>query len=80
MKQNFKKMATAARVLAADMIEQAKLNPNAKLAAAMKKKTGDGFEVDGANVQGSIGILPAGAILPVKIDPNLTASKCISGY
>src|SRR5574344_327447 len=36
------------------MREEAKLNPNAKLAEAMRKKTGDGYVVEGATVQGNI--------------------------
>ena len=73
--------ATRAEVAAIlfNMMEQAKLNPNAKLAAAMKKKTGDGFEVDGATVQGSIGILPAGAILPVKMGSYISSQTTDNG-
>lgn len=41
-------------------MEQAKLNPNAKLAEAMRKKTGNGFVIEDATVQGSIGTIPAG--------------------
>ena len=61
--------ATRAEVAAIlyNMMEQALLNPNAKLADAMRKKVGDGYVVDGAFVQGSIGTIPAGAIIPVKL-------------
>ena len=59
--------ATRAEVAAIlyEMMEQAKLNPNAKLAEAMRKKTGEGFIVENAIVQGSIGTIPAGSIVPV---------------
>ena len=39
------------------MIEEARLNPNAKLAQAMSKKKGEGFIIEGATVQGSIGTI-----------------------
>lgn len=50
-----------------DMMEQAKLNPNAKLAEVMKKQTGEGYIIEGAFVQGSFGTIPAGTLLPVKL-------------
>lgn len=50
-----------------NMMEQAKLNPNAKLAEAMRKKVGEGFVVENATVQGSIGTIPAGSLVPVKL-------------
>ena len=61
--------ATRAEVAAIlfEMMEQAKLNPNAKLAEAMRKKTGEGYVVKDAYVQGSIGTIPAGTIVPVLI-------------
>ena len=61
--------ATRAEVAAIlyNMTEQAKLNPNAKLAEAMRKKTGNGYVIDKAFVQGSTGVIPAGSIIPVKI-------------
>ncbi len=61
--------ATRAEVAAIlyNMTEQAKLNPNAKLAEAMRKKTGNGFVIDKAYVQGSTGVIPAGSIVPVKL-------------
>ena len=72
--------ATRAEVAAIlfNMMQQAKLNPNAKLAEAMRKKTGDGFVVEDATVQGSIGILPAGTILPVKLS-NYISSQTTDG-
>lgn len=63
------RFATRAEVAAIlyNMTEQAKLNPNAKLAEAMRKKTGNGYVLDSAYVQGSTGIIPAGTLLPVKL-------------
>ena len=50
------------------MMQEAKLNPNAKLAEVMQKRTADGFIVDNVKVQGSIGIVPAGTIFPIKLE------------
>ena len=59
------------------MMQEAKLNPNAKLAEVMQKRTADGFIVDNVKVQGSIGIIPAGTIFPLKLETVLGSS--ISG-
>lgn len=68
--------ATRAEVAAIlyDMTVQAKLNPNKKLADAMRKKTGEGYVVEEAYVQGSIGTLPAGSIIPMQVG-NLLGSQ-----
>ena len=50
------------------MMQEAKLNPNAKLAECMQKRTADGYIVDNVRVQGSIGIIPAGSIFPIKLE------------
>ena len=50
------------------MMQEAKLNPNAKLAEVMQKRTADGFIVDNVKVQGSIGIVPAGTIFPIRLE------------
>ena len=50
------------------MMQEAKLNPNAKLAEVMQKRTAEGFIVDNVKVQGSIGIIPAGTIFPIRLD------------
>lgn len=50
------------------MMQEAKLNPNAKLAELMQKRTADGYIVDNVRVQGSIGIIPAGAIFPIQME------------
>ncbi len=73
--------ATRAEVAAIlfNMMEQAKLNPNAKLAEAMRKKTGEGFVVDSATVQGSVGTIPAGTILPVKLNTYISSQTSQGG-
>lgn len=73
--------ATRAEVSAIlyEMMEQAKLNPNAKLAEAMRKKTGDGYVVENAYVQGSIGTIPAGAIVPVKLSNYISSQSSQPG-
>ena len=50
------------------MMQEAKMNPNAKLAEVMQKRTADGFIVDNVKVQGSIGIIPAGTLFPIKLE------------
>lgn len=73
--------ATRAEVSAIlfDMMEQAKLNPNAKLAEAMRKKTGEGYVVENAFVQGSVGTIPAGAIVPVKLSSYASSQSSQAG-
>lgn len=77
---NANKPATRAEitVLLKNMMEQAKLNPNKKLAEAMRKKTGEGFVIPQAFVQGSIGTIPAGSIVPIQVGQALSSqcSKC----
>lgn len=72
--------ATRAEVAAIlfNMMEQAKLNPNAKLAEAMRKKTGEGFVIEEATVQGSVGTIPAGTFVPVKLS-NYISSQTTEG-
>ena len=73
--------ATRAEVAAIlfNMMEQAKLNPNAKLAEAMRKKTGEGFVIDEATVQGSIGTIPAGTFVPIKLNSYLSSQTTSGG-
>ena len=73
--------ATRAEVAAIlyEMMEQAKLNPNAKLAEAMRKKTGEGFVVENAYVQGSVGVIPAGSIVPVKLTKYVSSQTSQAG-
>lgn len=54
-------------VILYNMKEQAKANPNAKLAYAMKKKTGEGYAIPNVKVDGVIATIPAGTYLPVNI-------------
>lgn len=67
--------ATRAEIAALlkNMMEQAKLNPNKKLAEAMRKKTGDGYVIPQAFVQGSIGTIPAGATVPIQVGAALSS-------
>lgn len=73
--------ATRAEVAAIlfKMMEQAKLNPNAKLAEAMRKKTDEGFVIDDATVQGSIGTIPAGTVLPIKLNSYISSQTSEGG-
>lgn len=73
--------ATRAEVTAIlfKMMEQAKLNPNAKLAEAMRKKTGEGFVVEKATVQGSVGTLPAGSVVPIKLTTYISSQTSEGG-
>lgn len=73
--------ATRAEVAAIlyNMMEQAKLNPNAKLAEAMRKKTGEGFVIENATVQGSVGIIPEGTIVPVQLTKYISSQSSQSG-
>lgn len=80
-KMEAERPATRAEVAAIlfNMMEQAKLNPNAKLAEAMKKKTGDGFVIENATVQGSIGTIPAGTIVPVELTKYISSQSSEPG-
>lgn len=73
--------ATRAEVAAIlyNMREQAKLNPNAKLAEAMRKKTGPGYVIENATVQGSVGTIPEGSVFPVKLTKYISTQKSESG-
>ena len=73
--------ATRAEVAAIlyEMMEQAKLNPNAKLAEAMRKKTGEGFVIEEAYVQGSIGTIPAGTVVPIKLTKYASSQTSDAG-
>lgn len=73
--------ATRAEVAAIlyNMMEEAKLNPNAKLAEAMRKKTGEGYVIPEATVQGSVGTIPAGVVIPVKITKYVSTQSSKPG-
>lgn len=66
-------------VLLKNMIEQAKLNPNSKLSEAMRKKTGTGYIIPEAFVQGSVGTIPAGAIIPVQLNEAVSSQFSKTG-
>jgi hypothetical protein len=78
---NTDKPATRAEitVLLKNMMEQAKLNPNRKLAEAMRKKTGDGFVIERAFVQGTVGTIPAGSIVPIQLGCTLNSQTSFAG-
>lgn len=73
--------ATRAEVTAIlnNMMIQAKLNPNAKLAEAMRKKTGEGYIIDNAYVQGSVGTIPKGSVVPVKVNKGFSSQSSVRG-
>ncbi len=73
--------ATRAEVTAIlnNMMIQAKLNPNAKLAEAMRKKTGEGYIIEDASVQGSVGTIPAGSVVPIKMDRGFSTQYSVKG-
>ena len=73
--------ATRAEVAAIlfKMMEQAKLNPNAKLAEAMRKKTGEGIVLKSATVQGSVGTIPAGTIVPISLNSYISSQASEGG-
>lgn len=67
-------------VLLKNMMEQAKLNPNKKLSEAMRKKTDEnGFVVPQAFVQGSVGTLPAGSIVPIEVGSPMSSQLSKAG-
>ncbi len=73
--------ATRAEVAAIlfEMKKQAKLNPNAKLAEAMRRKTGEGYVIKEAYVDGSYGTIPAGAVVPVKLSSYASSQSSQAG-
>lgn len=66
-------------VLLKNMMVQAKLNPNRKLAEAMRKKTGNGYVIPKTTVQGSYGIIPAGSVIPVTVAEPLSSQTASKG-
>ena len=76
-----KEPATRAEVavLLKNMMEQAKLNPNRKLAEAMRKKTGNGYVIPKTMVQGSYGIIPAGSIIPITVSTPISSQTSKQG-
>lgn len=62
-----------------NMIEQAKLNPNAKLREAMRPPLYDGIVIEGATLQGYIATIPAGAIIPIMLLDSSVSRKDFTG-
>ena len=73
--------ATRAEVTAIlnNMMIQAKLNPNAKLAEAMRKKTGDGYIIENSYVTGSLGTIPTGSVIPIKVGRGFSSQYSVRG-
>ncbi len=73
--------ATRAEVAAIlnNMMIQAKLNPNAKLAEAMRKKTGEGFVIENASVHGSLGTIPKNSVFPIKVNRGFSSQYSVRG-
>ena len=73
--------ATRAEVTAIlnNMMIQAKLNPNAKLAEAMRKKTGEGYVIENATVQGSVGTIPKDSIVPIILNRGFSTQYSLKG-
>ena len=46
---------------------------------AMRKKTGNGFVIDDATVQGSIGTIPAGTIVPITLNSYISTQTSEGG-
>jgi hypothetical protein len=87
---NIKKMYTDAQaqqsatrsevaVVLYDMIEQVRTNPNSKIAQTQIKKISDGYTVDGATVQGNVGTIPAGAIIPISLVNYISSQNSLVG-
>lgn len=66
---NANRPATRAELAAflVKMLEQAKLNPNAKLREAMSPRTGEGIIIPSAMTEGYIATIPAGAVIPIMV-------------
>lgn len=60
------------------MMEEAKLNPNKKIADAMPK-IAEGIIIDDATVEGNIATIPAGTLLPVVSADKYSTQTNISG-
>ena len=73
--------ATRAEVTAIlnNMMIQAKLNPNAKLAEAMRKKTGEGYIIDKASTQGTVGTIPVNSVVPIKVNRGFSSQIDVGG-
>ncbi|MBO5948735.1 S-layer homology domain-containing protein [bacterium] len=78
---NADKSATRAEAAVAvyNMVQQAKLNPNKKLAAAMRPQKGEGFVVNSAVYEGYKITIPAGTKLPVVMIDGVSSQTSKTG-
>lgn len=53
---------------------QARLNPNKKLADAMRAKRGEGYVLRGVTIDGTVATIPAGTTIPVMLLTSLNSS------
>ena len=60
------------------MMEEAKLNPNKKIAEAMPKYA-EGIILDNVTVDGNIATIPAGTLLPISVVGDLSTQKNVAG-
>ncbi len=66
---NANRPATRAELAAflVKMLEQAKLNPNAKLREAMSPRTAEGIIIPNTTLEGYIATIPAGTVIPIMV-------------
>lgn len=75
---NANRPATRAELAAflVKMLEQAKLNPNAKLKEAMSPRMADGIVIQNAALEGYIATIPAGTVIPIMVlNKQITSQK-----
>ena len=75
---NAERPATRAELAAflVKMLEQAKLNPNAKLKEAMSPRMAEGIIIENASLDGYIATIPAGTVIPVMVlNKQITSQK-----
>ena len=79
---NAERPATRAELAAflVKMLEQAKLNPNAKLKEAMSPRTGEGIIIPTSTLEGYIATIPAGTVIPIMVlNKSITSQKSKAG-
>lgn len=79
---NAERPATRAELAAflVKMLEQAKLNPNAKLKEAMSPRTGEGIIIPTTTLEGYIATIPAGTVIPIMVlNKSITSQKSKAG-
>lgn len=75
---NTNRPATRAELAAflVKMLEQAKLNPNAKLKEAMSPRMAEGIIIENTMIEGYIATIPAGTVIPVMVlNKSITSQK-----